>query len=132
MLSLKRPQESDLEAQPGTLLEVGPASVVQWAQSLGIASMMKADLSLALGSYEVLPVEILGAYATFAAGGVYEEPHLVTKIVGPDGKELELKPRPPPRRVLDEPEAYVTTSMLTSVVDHGTAARSNLQPTGRG
>ena len=106
------------------LLEVGPASVVQWAQSLGIASPMKPDLSLALGSYEVEPVELAGAYATFAAGGVYEEPHLVTKIVGPDGKELELKPRPPPRRVLDEPEAYVTTSLLTSVIDHGTAARA--------
>lgn len=106
------------------LLDVGPANVVQWAQSLGIESPMKPDLSLALGSYEVEPLEIAGAYATFAAGGVYEEPHLVTKITGPDGKELELKPRPPPRRVLDEAEAYVTTSMLTSVVDHGTAARA--------
>ncbi len=106
------------------LLDVGPANVVQWAQSLGIESTMKPDLSLALGSYEVLPIELAGAYATFAAGGMYEEPHLVTKITGPDGKELELKPLPPPRRVLDEAEAYVTTSMLTSVVDHGTAARA--------
>ncbi len=108
------------------LLDVGAANVVQWAQSLGIESPMKPDLSLALGSYEVAPMEIAGAYATFAAGGVYEEPHLVTKIVGPDGKEIELKPLPPPRRVLDEAEAYVTTSMLTSVVDHGTAARAKM------
>jgi penicillin-binding protein 1A len=108
------------------LLDVGPANVVQWAQSLGIESTMKPDLSLALGSYEVEPVELAGAYATFAAGGVYEEPHLITKIVGPDGKELELKPRPPPRRVLDESEAFVTTSMLTSVIDHGTAARARM------
>ena len=106
------------------LLDVGPANVVQWAQSLGIESTMKPDLSLALGSYEVEPMELIGAYATFAAGGVYEEPHLVTKIVGPDGKELELKALPPPRRVLDEAEAYVTTSMLGSVVDHGTAYRA--------
>ena len=108
------------------LLDVGPANVVQWAQSLGIESSMKPDLSLALGSYEVEPIEIAGAYATFAAGGVYEVPHLVTKITGPDGKEIELKPLPPPRRVLDEAEAYVMTSMLTSVVDHGTAARARL------
>ena len=85
---------------------------------------MKPDLSLALGSYEVEPLELAGAYATFAAGGMYEEPHLVTKIVGPDGKDVELKPLPPPRRVLDEAEAYVTTSMLTSVIDHGTGARA--------
>lgn len=108
------------------LLDVGPANVVTWAQSLGIESPMRPDLSLALGSYEVEPLELAGAYATFAAGGVYEEPHLVTKIVGPDGKELELKPRPPPRRVLDEAEAYVTTSMLTSVIDHGTGWRAKL------
>ncbi len=85
---------------------------------------MKPDLSLALGSYEVQPMELAGAYATFAAGGIYEEPHLVMKIVGPDGKEVRSKPRPPPRRVLDESEAFVTTSMLTSVIDHGTAARA--------
>ena len=106
------------------LLDVGPANVVTWGQSLGIESTLKPDLSLALGSYEIEPMELAGAYATFAAGGVYEQPRLITRIVGPDGKDLELKPLPPPRRVLDEAEAYVMTSMLTSVVDHGTAARA--------
>jgi penicillin-binding protein 1A len=106
------------------LREVGPANVVAWAQALGIESTMKPDLSLALGSYEVRPVELAGAYATFAAGGVYEQPHLVLRIVGPDGKDVPLPPLPPARRVLDDAEAYVTTSMLTSVVDHGTAARA--------
>jgi penicillin-binding protein 1A len=81
-------------------------------------------LSLALGSYEVQPLELAGAYATFPAGGVYEEPRIITRIVGPDGKEVPLKPLPPPRRVMDEAEAYVVTNMMTSVVDHGTAARA--------
>jgi penicillin-binding protein 1A len=97
---------------------------VAWAGALGIESAMKPDLSLALGSYELRPIELVGAYATFAAGGVYEEPTLVTRIVGPDGKDLPLPPRAPQRRVLDEAEAYVMTSMLTSVIDHGTAARA--------
>ena len=70
------------------------------------------------------PIELAGAYATFAAGGVYEQPHLVLRIVGPDGKDVALPPQAPARRVLDDAEAYVTTSMLTSVVDHGTAARA--------
>jgi len=106
------------------LHDVGPASVVPWAQALGIESPMKPDLSLALGSYEVHPLELAGAYATFAAGGIYEEPRLVTRIVGPDGKEVALPEPTPPRRVLDPAEAYVVTSMLTSVIDHGTAARA--------
>jgi penicillin-binding protein 1A len=104
--------------------EVGPASVVQWGQSLGITTTLKPDLSLALGSYEVIPLELCGAYATFAAGGTYEVPRLVSRIVGPDGKDLDLKPLPPPRRVLDEAESYVITSMLGSVIDHGTGVRA--------
>jgi penicillin-binding protein 1A len=106
------------------IADVGPSNVVSWAQALGIESPMKPDLSLALGSYEVRPLELAGAYATFAAGGVYDEPHLVTRIVGPDGKDVPLPQRPPPRRVLDDAEAYVITNMLTSVIDHGTGARA--------
>jgi penicillin-binding protein 1A len=106
------------------LRDVGPENVVAWSQALGIESPMKPDLSLALGSYEVRPIELAGAYATFAAGGVYEEPRLVLRIVGPDGKDVPLPELPPPRRVLDDAEAYVMTSMLTSVIDHGTGARA--------
>jgi penicillin-binding protein 1A len=106
------------------LRDVGPRNVVAWAQALGIDSPLKPDLSLALGSYEVRPLELAGAYVTFAAGGVYEEPRLVTRIVGPDGKDVPLPPAPPPRRVLDEAEAYVITNMLTSVIDHGTGVRA--------
>jgi penicillin-binding protein 1A len=102
------------------LADVGPANVVEWAHALGIRSMMKPDLSLALGSYEVLPTELCGAYVTFAAGGTYEEPKLISRIVGPDGKDVALEPPVPSRRVLEPAEAYVTTSLLTSVVDHGT------------
>ncbi|HWL87053.1 MAG TPA: penicillin-binding transpeptidase domain-containing protein, partial [Polyangiaceae bacterium] len=104
--------------------QVGPANVVEWGHALGIKSTLKPDLSLALGSYEVEPIELCGAYATFAAGGVYEEPRLITRIIGPEGREVALRPPPPPRRVLDDAEAYVTTNMLTSVIDHGTGARA--------
>jgi penicillin-binding protein 1A len=55
---------------------------------------------------------------------MYEEPRIVTRIVGPDGKDVELKAPPPPRRVLDPAEAYVTTSLLQSVIDHGTGAKA--------
>jgi penicillin-binding protein 1A len=106
------------------LREVGPGNVVEWAKSLGIQSPMKGDLSLALGSYEVRPIELAGAYATFAAGGVYEEPRLVVRITGSDGKDVPLPPLAAPHRAMDEAEAFVTTSMLTSVIDHGTGARA--------
>jgi penicillin-binding protein 1A len=104
------------------LEDVGAANVVSWANALGIQSKLGADLSLALGSYEVTPFEMAGAFATFASGGIFEPPVLVTRIAGPDGAEIPLPPRPPSRRVMGEAEAYLTTSLLMSVVDHGTAA----------
>jgi penicillin-binding protein 1A len=104
------------------LEDVGPANVVTWAGALGIQSKLGPDLSLALGSYEVTPYEMATAFATLASGGMYEAPVLVTRITGPDGKEVPLPARPPSRRVMGEAEAYLTTSLLMSVVDHGTAA----------
>ncbi|WP_437317741.1 penicillin-binding transpeptidase domain-containing protein [Sorangium sp. So ce385] len=111
-------------AAVAALRDVGPEAVVAWARELGIASKLGADLSLALGAYEVTPREMAGAYATFAAGGVFQEPVLVTKITGPRGEALPLPARPPPRPAMTPAEAYVTTDLLTSVVEVGTAKQA--------
>jgi penicillin-binding protein 1A len=104
--------------------DVGPANVIPWAHALGIESVMKPDLSLALGSYEARPLEIAAAYATFAAGGTHGEPRLVLRITGPDGAEIHLPEPAAPQRVMEDAEAYLVTSLLRSVVDHGTGARA--------
>ncbi len=104
--------------------DVGPAGVVELARAMGIESTMKPDLSLALGSYEVSPMELAGAYATLAAGGLYAEPQVVLSIQGPDGAPVALPSVPPARRVLSEPEAFLTTSLLTSVVERGTGQKA--------
>ncbi|WP_437715265.1 PBP1A family penicillin-binding protein [Sorangium sp. So ce448] len=111
-------------AAVSALRDVGPEAVVAWARELGITSKLGADLSLALGSYEVTPREMAAAYATFAAGGAYQEPVLVTKITGPRGEALPLPARPPPRPVMTAAEAYLTTDLLTSVVKVGTAKQA--------
>jgi penicillin-binding protein 1A len=107
-----------------SLEKVGASNVVAWTHALGVESKLGADLSLALGSYEVTPREMAGAYATLAAGGVYEQPILVKKITGPSGVEVKLPDPTPSRRVMDEAEAYVITSLLTSVVQDGTGKRA--------
>ncbi|WP_272426341.1 penicillin-binding protein 1A [Polyangium jinanense] len=107
-----------------TLDKLGPAKVAAWAQSLGIASKLGADLSLALGAYEVTPFEMVAAYNTFAAGGTYREPVLIRSITDPDGKPLPLPDATPPRRVMEEAEGYIMTSLLRSVVETGTAKRA--------
>lgn len=115
---------SDNAAAERLLAEVGADPVVGWARAAGIESRLEPTPSLALGAYEVTPLEAANSYATFASGGQFAAPVLVTKVVGPDGKELTLPTPPPSRAVMSEEEAYLLTSLLTSVVKEGTATRA--------
>ncbi|NUP11325.1 MAG: PBP1A family penicillin-binding protein [Polyangiaceae bacterium] len=109
--------------------QVGADPVAQLARDLGIETTPLAEVrsnetkftgeSIALGAYEVKPRELANAYASLAAGGVYEQAHIVVKIVGPDGREVPI-PRPESKRVLTDAEAYVVTDMMKSVVADGT------------
>ncbi|MCU0672791.1 MAG: PBP1A family penicillin-binding protein [Myxococcota bacterium] len=106
--------------------ELGAESTAAFARELGIESELEPTLSLALGASGVRPIELVNAYATFAAGGRYEPPRFVTKVVGPDGREIPLPRRDPPRDVLDPAESYVVTSLLESVTAAGgTAERAS-------
>lgn len=111
---------SNNDAAVSLLLQTGPERVVSWAQRMGIRSVLGADESLALGAYEVAPLELANAYATFAAGGLQQEPVLLSTLTGRGGEALALPERAPPRRVLEPEQAYLITSMLESVVQSGT------------
>ncbi len=100
--------------------QVGPKSVADLAGALGIESELGATPSLALGAYEVSPREMAAAYASIAAGGVYEAPRLISRIVGPNGEEIALPAAPPRRVAMSAAEAYVLTDLLKSVVKEGT------------
>ena len=116
--------QSRNEATVEVFKAVGPRHVVRWAQAVGVHSKIEPDLSLPLGAYEVSPLEMANAYTTFASGGQYGPTVLVTKIVGADGKEVPLPAVEPHRRVMDEDEAFLTTSLLQSVVQKGSGGRA--------
>jgi penicillin-binding protein 1A len=111
---------SNNDAATYVLQEVGPENVVQWGRALGIQSTLQPDLSLALGSYEVTPIELLNAYVTFANGGTVSAPKYIERVLAADGSEAPLPKTPPPSMVLTAEEAYLTTSVLRSVVEFGT------------
>src|SRR5258705_7194871 len=73
-------------------LEVGPKNVARTAHRLGISSKLDANPSIALGTSEVSMIELVGAYAPFANGGMAISPHVVTKIRTVDGKLLYTRP----------------------------------------
>jgi penicillin-binding protein 1A len=99
---------------------VGERRVVALAQRSGIRSRIDAVPAVALGAFEVTPLELAAAYTPFANGGLRVEPHLVTRIEAADGTVLWRAHPPEPDRVLGSAEAFQITSMLQSVVDGGT------------
>jgi penicillin-binding protein 1A len=115
---------SNNEASVFLLRSATPPPVVAFAHELGIESNLGADLSLALGSYEVTPLEMANAYATFASGGFMQPARLLAELRAPSGELLPLPERPAPRRVLSVEEAYLVTSLLESVVKVGTGQRA--------
>jgi len=119
---------SDNAAAQKVLDEVGAPNVIEFAKALGIESPLAPTPSLALGAYEVTPIELTAAIATYAAAGQYQPPVLVKRITDPAGRELPLPPQPPARQVMPPEEAYLITSALTSVIKQGTAkSASSLQ-----
>src|SRR5512137_2848415 len=68
---------------------LGPDDVADFARRAGIQSELPRSLSMALGTGEVTPLELVNAYATFAAGGFPAAPILVTRVRDRDGNVLE-------------------------------------------
>ncbi|MDZ7371467.1 MAG: PBP1A family penicillin-binding protein [candidate division KSB1 bacterium] len=100
--------------------KVGPETVIKYAKEMGITSPLEPNLSLALGSSGVSPLEMASGYATLAAEGIYRKPFLIRKINAPQKLLYENEYRS--KRALDQQTSYIMIDMLTGVVEFGTAA----------
>jgi penicillin-binding protein 1A len=111
------------------LNHLGVAPAIRLAHKMGIKSYLEPNLTLALGSTGVSPLEITSAYATIADGGIYREPVSILKIVGPDGAIIEEK-QPKETIALSEQTAYIMIDFMKGVIQRGTgrAARSLRRP----
>ena len=103
-------------------MEVGPKSVVQTAQRLGITSPLQADPSLALGTSEVTPLELVGAYASFANGGFRVAPYAITEVKTADGRVVfDRSASGDPDRVIEPGVDAMMNAMMHNVFVIGTA-----------
>jgi penicillin-binding protein 1A len=108
-----------------TLREVGLDRAQNFAENLGITfTNKKVYESYAIGSNTVNPLEMAGAYSAFGNNGVYNKPHFVSKVVYPDGRVVNLTPKPKP--VMHDYTAYLVTDMLRTVVNSGTGKTANV------
>jgi len=102
-------------------LKVGPDKVKKVAERLGEPKDLEAVPSLALGGEGkgVSPLDQAAAYATFASGGTYAEPYLVTRIKDNKGKVVWQHDKKT-RKGMDQKEAGVINGVLQRVVNEGT------------
>ncbi len=108
-------------------MEVGPKNVVQAAQRLGISSPLQANGSLALGTSEVTPLELVSAYAAFANGGIGVVPYVITQVKTTDGKLVYKRPNSGGLgRVIDPGVVAMMNEMMHNTFVVGTAQKAQV------
>ncbi len=102
-------------------LQVGGDTVVSYARRMGLRQHMDPVPSLAIGACEVVPMELLSAYAIFPNKGMRAEPYFVERIVDKNGNVLE-EHEPVSKPVLSPQTSFIMCDLLQSVVRRGTGA----------
>lgn len=101
--------------------QVGYDQVVDLARRAGMNVDIHPTPAVALGAYEVTPLEIAGAYTIFDNHGVYSKPYFVSDIATDHGSIL-YDNKPEHRDVLDPRVAFLMDQLLEEVVRSGTGA----------
>jgi penicillin-binding protein 1A len=111
--------------------QVGPKAVVATAHRLGITSPLSAVASLALGTSGVTPLELTGAYASFANGGDGIVPHGIIRVRTVSGKILYRRGGSGMGAVMSPADDAAMTRLMEETVTTGTgtAARLDGRPT---
>ena len=100
---------------------VGYDKVAATARAVGLNLDIRPTPSIALGAYEVMPIEIAGAYTVFANGGVLKKPGYIDSIRGQGGRVV-FQNQPQEKQAIDPRVAYLMTNMMEEVIRTGTAA----------
>ena len=100
---------------------VGYDNVVDMANRAGMNYRIQPTPAVALGAYEITPIEAAGAYTMFANQGMYVKPDFLTLVRSEKGKVL-YKNRLEEKQVLDPRVAYLVTNLMQEVMRSGTAA----------
>ncbi len=109
---------------------VGLAPISHLGHTLGIASELPEQPSLALGAAEVTPLELTSAYSVLASGGTRAEPRAIRRVESRTGEVL-IGETPELTAAIPPEDAYIITHMLEGVFDRGTARAARAGGFGR-
>jgi penicillin-binding protein 1B len=110
---------SDNLATVDLAMKIGLDRIVNTAKVFEFSTPVKPQPSLALGAYEVIPLELARAYCTFASDGVEPYPLSLKAVVDENGSILERR-HMTIQNIISPEKAYVMSDMLRSVVTEGT------------
>lgn len=105
------------------LEKMGVDKAIDFAKALGIKGPFPYNLTLALGSLSVTPLEMTSAFCVFASEGIRTTPIAIKYITDSKGNILENN-EPDGSRVISTQTAFLATSMLEDVVKYGTGRRA--------
>lgn len=105
--------------------EVGLNKVIEICRVLGIRSPMEPVISLPLGAVDLTPLEMAGAFATFANNGWHSDTTFIVQVTDSSGNVL-LDNTPKPKLVLNSWAAASVNSALQGVINSGTARAAQL------
>ena len=101
---------------------VGIPKAVDYAKRLSVGTPPSVP-SLALGAGEVTLLALTAAYGAFGNGGVVRPPVFIRRVEDSDGKVL-YSDEGKSDRAISEATAFLMTSMLSDVINYGTAYRA--------
>lgn len=106
---------------------VGRSNVISTARRLGISSAMRPDPSMALGAFEVTPLELAAAYTPFANGGSPVRIHGVISITTKRGKQLYERERSSAAEVIRPRDLLEMNRMMRHNIETGTGRGASLE-----
>jgi penicillin-binding protein 1B len=98
---------------------IGYQRVVDVARQMGLGNNIQATPAVALGAYEMTPVDVAAGYTAFATNGYRSEPLFLRSVLAADGS-VEESAGPRTRGVLDSRVAFLVTSLMEDVINRGT------------
>ncbi len=100
--------------------QIGIDRVIEYAKRMGVKAPLEANLSLALGTSGVSPLDQASGYATLANAGIHIDPSPIRIVRDSYGSPVLDNSYPQQTEVISAGTAYVVTSMMESVINEGT------------
>jgi penicillin-binding protein 1A len=100
---------------------IGEQTVIDEARRFGISTNVRPVPSIHIGSADVVPLEMIASFTTFANTGVRTVPQAILRVEDRGGRIL-WQPQPKKVTVLEPAVAWLVTDVLRDVVRKGTAA----------